>query len=83
MKYIVMEIQTFDTGAISTPTYAFDDRLSAEAKYHSILASAAISKLPVHACVLMTSDGRPITNQAYTHPVEPEPVPETPEAPEE
>lgn len=83
MKYIVMEIQTFDTGAISTPTYAFDERLSAEAKYHSILASAAVSKLPVHACVLMTSDGRPIVNQSYTHPIEPEPVPETPETPEE
>jgi len=79
MKYIVMEIQTFETGAVSTPTYAFDDRLSAEAKYHSILASAAVSALPNHACVLMTSEGRPITNQSYAHPVKtPEPAEEEP-----
>lgn len=72
MKYIVTEIQTFDTGAVSTPSYAYDDRLSAEAKYHSILSGAAVSKLPVHACVLMTSEGRPLMNQCYTHKVEPE-----------
>ena len=30
MKYLVMEIQTFDTGATSTPTYAYDDRSVAE-----------------------------------------------------
>lgn len=75
MKYIVTEIQTFDNDAISTPSYAYDDRLHAEAKYHTILAAAAVSALPVHACVLMTSDGRPIANQYYTHPV-PEPEPQ-------
>lgn len=77
MKYLVIEIQTFDTGAISTPTYAYDNRLSAESKYHSILSSAALSALPTHAVVLMTSDGRMIESKAYNHPLpEPEPTPE-------
>lgn len=67
MKYLVLEIQTFDTGAISTPTYAYDDRLAAESKYHAILSSAAVSKLPSHTCVLMTSDGRFISFQNYEH----------------
>lgn len=67
MKYIVTELQTFDTGAISTPSYAYDDRLSAEAKYHAILSTAAVSKLPRHACVIMTSEGRLLMNQCYTH----------------
>ena len=71
MKYIVTEIQTFDTGAVSTPTYAFDDRLSAESKYFAILSAAAKSALPVHACALMLSDGRPLMNHCYTHEVEP------------
>lgn len=71
MKYLVVEIQTFDTGAVSTPTYAYDDRLSAESKYFAILSAAAKSALPVHACVLMTSEGRPLMNQCYTHKVEP------------
>lgn len=73
MKYIVTEIQTFDTGAISTPSYAYDDRLSAESKYFSILSAAAKSALPVHACVLMTSEGMPLMNKAYTHKVEQKP----------
>lgn len=51
MKYIVTEIQLFDTGAMSTPCYSYDDRNAAESKYHSILAAAAISKLPTHAAV--------------------------------
>ena len=67
MKYIVMEIQVFDTGAVSTPTYSYDNRLSAEAKYHSILASAAVSKLPEHTCVLFTSEGRLLMSQSYKH----------------
>ena len=77
MKYLVTEIQTWDTGSIQNPTYAYDDRLSAEAKYHSILATAAKSTLPMHACIMMTSDGREIMHQCYTHPLpEPEPTPE-------
>ena len=56
-KYIVVEIQTFDTGAVSTPTFAYDNRASALAKYYAILSSAATSKLPYHAAVLMTNRG--------------------------
>lgn len=83
MKYIVTEIQTFDTGSIATPSYAYDDRLAAESKYHALLSGAAVSKLPLHAVVLMTSDGRIVASQSYTHSVE-EPVPEEEETtPEE
>lgn len=74
MKYLVTEIQTWDTGAVQNPTYAYDDRLSAEAKYHSILAAAAKSTLPTHAAMMFTTNGTFITSQCYTHPVEaPEP----------
>lgn len=79
MKYLVTEIQTWDTGAVQNPTYAYDDRLSAEAKYHSILAAAAKSTLPVHAAMMFTTDGREIMHQCYTHPVE---TPEEPESEE-
>lgn len=82
MKYIVQEIQTFDTGNIATPSYAYNDRLAAESKYHALLSGAAISKLPLHAVVLMTSDGRIVASQSYTHPVE-EPAPEEETTPEE
>ena len=72
-KHLVIEIQTFPDGAMSTPTYAYDSQLSAEAKYHSILASAAVSSLPEHAAVLMTSDGYVLEAKCYKHEVEPEP----------
>lgn len=74
MKYLVIEIQTFDTGAISTLTYDYDDRFAAESKYHAILSSAAISELPTHAVVLMTSDGRLIDRGVYKHQVETEEI---------
>ena len=77
MKYIVTEIQTFEGGNISTPSYAYDDRLAAESKYHALLSGAAISKLPLHAVVLMTSDGRIVASQAYKHEVELIPEEET------
>ena len=67
MQYLVIEIQTFDTGSVQTLTYSYETRLSAEAKYHAILSAAAVSKLPRHACVIMTSEGRQLMNQCYTH----------------
>ena len=77
-KYLVTEIQTWDTGAVQTPTWAYDDENSAMAKYHSVLAAAAVSKLPVHACTLYTAEGFPMRNECYKH--EPQPAPEpTPE----
>lgn len=76
MKYLVTEIQTFDTGAVSTPSYAYDNRASAEAKFYSILASAAVSALPRHAAILFTDEGYPIMHQSYTHEPDPEPAPE-------
>lgn len=67
MKYLVVEIQKFEGGAMSTPSYAFDNQNSAEAKFHSILAAAAVSKLPVHSAVLMNETGFPIDHKSYTH----------------
>ena len=52
MKYIVIEFQTFANGTISTPSYAFDNVYAAEAKYHSVLATAAVSDVPIHACAM-------------------------------
>lgn len=72
MKFVVIEFQTFDTGAMSTPAWAYDERNKAEAKYHSVLAGAAVSSLPMHACALMQSDGRLLACGSYEHLPEPE-----------
>ena len=82
MKYIVLEIQTWDTGATSTPAWAYDDLLKAESKFHSVLAAAALSELPMHAAVLMQADGMLLNRGSYEH-VQPEPEPAPESEPEE
>ena len=68
--FIVMEIQCFEDGNMSTPCYAFENRNSADQKYHSILSSAAVSKLPKHSAIMVTDDGYYIKSETYTHNVE-------------
>ena len=75
MKYLVTEIQTMADGQVANLTSSFDDRLQAESTYHSVLAAAAISQLPLHACMLYTNDGYLIMNANYTH-EQPSPEPE-------
>lgn len=75
MKYLVTEIQTMADGQVASLVSSFDDRLQAESAYHSILAAAAISQLPLHACMLFTNDGYLIMNANYTH-EQPSPEPE-------
>ena len=81
-QFYIIEIQQYTNGEFghivhfaydANPTKA---RLKAEAKYHEVLASAAISELPQHSATLLTSDGRAIMNQCYKHIVEPTPEPE-------
>lgn len=67
MKIIVTEIQVFTDGNMSTPSYAYDNVNSAEAKYHSILAGAASSSLPVHSAIMYSEDGFPIKHECYKH----------------
>ena len=75
MKYLVMEIQKFDTGAVSTPTWAYDNENPAWSKYHSVLSAAAVSTLPVHSAVIMNESGFCIEHKCFEH-AQPEPEPE-------
>lgn len=68
MKYIVIELQTNSDGTVGNLVYAFDDIQSAESKYHAVLATAALTTLPMHACVLLQSDGKMLARQAYSKP---------------
>ena len=66
-KYVVIEIQTMSDGQISCLATPFDSQMQAESSYHSVLAAAALSALPRHAAVLMTSDGSVQASQYYEH----------------
>ena len=66
MKYIVMEIQ--DNGAtVGNQVFAFDSVNDAEAKYHSLLAVAAVSQVPCHSVVMLNSEGMYIKSESYKH----------------
>lgn len=64
-KFIVFEIQTNQDGAVGNLVTAYDERPQAESAYHGVLAAAAISALPCHACVLMTNEGEILECKAY------------------
>lgn len=80
MAYIVVELQTNANGVVGILSSAYEDRNSAENKYHTVLAYAAISELPAHAAVMLTNDGRLLGSDVYYHAV---PEPEPDEEPEQ
>lgn len=65
--YIVLEIQTNADGTVGTIVTQWNDRNQAESKYHSVLAYAAASDLPMHAAMLITADGMTLRGEHYTH----------------
>lgn len=67
MDYIVLEIQTGKDDAVATIAETFADRGQAEFRYHTALAYAAVSELPLHAASLLQSDGRVLECRSYAH----------------
>ena len=52
-EYIVIEMQTNDKGETGVIPLAYEDLNLARQKYHTILAAAAVSALPVHGAVIL------------------------------
>ena len=73
MKYIVTEIQTNIDGTVGTLLNAYDSRNQAESQFHTVMAAAAISALPIHACTIVTNEGFTVNSGCYHHD-EPAPV---------
>lgn len=67
MKYIVIELQKNAEGQVANIVTAFDNLAEAESKYHTILAAAAVSKLPVHSAIIVSEEGFPVKHQCYKH----------------
>ena len=65
--YIVIELQTNADGSIGNFVWAYEDKDQAFSKYHHVLASAAISALPCHACVILKNDGQQIAAESFEH----------------
>ena len=67
MSFIVVELQKNKDGVVSNIVTSFEAQSSAESKYHSILAAAAVSELPVHSAALLTEEGFSLMHQCYKH----------------
>lgn len=65
--YIVIELQKDAKGVVSNIVTSYENLAEAESKYFSILASAAVSKVPVHSAIIVSEEGFPVRNQCYKH----------------
>lgn len=66
MKYLVIEIQKLADGTVAIPPIAsYDNYFDALSRYHTVLAAAAISSVPVHSCVLMSDVGQTLRMDSY------------------
>ena len=67
MKYIIVEIQVNSDGTVGNIVQTADSRYQAESIYHTVLASAAISSVRIHSCVLLTQEGKLVMSESYAH----------------
>ena len=65
--FIIHEMQTMGAQTALTDPLTYSDKQKAESAYHSKLASAAISKVPVHTVVLMDEHGTVLRREFYEH----------------
>lgn len=66
MTYIVLEIQKFENGQVAVPPInTYTSYFEALARYHTILAAAATSSVPVHSAVILTETGQEIRMDSY------------------
>ena len=65
--FFIVELQTFQNGSCSNIVQSAETLQEAKSEYHTVLASAAVSELPVHAAVLLTNMGALIASECYTH----------------
>ncbi len=64
MNYIVIEMQTAN-GVTATLTDTFADYPHAEQKYHTVLAAAAVSTVPIHSASMLTERGNLVKHECY------------------
>ena len=68
--FIVIELQTNDSGELGNFVWSFDKKEQAENKYYSVLSYAAVSELPVHSAVMLDEQGSLINSHVFFHKTE-------------
>lgn len=65
--YVVIELQKISDNQISNLVTAHETLQDAESKYHTVLAAAAISNVPLHSCAMLNEDAYLIKSESYSH----------------
>lgn len=65
--YIVIELQKNAEGVVSNIVTSHETLAEAESKYYSVLATAAVSEIPVHSAIIVSEEGFPVRHECYKH----------------
>ena len=66
--YIVVEVQTDAEGHVSIPPVASYETINeAEGAFHSVLAAAAVSSVPIHSAIVINEKAELIRSEHYEH----------------
>lgn len=65
--YLVVELQTNDQGVTAFLTDVKATRQAANQKYHTILAAASVSGLPIHSACILDPTGRCLISECYVN----------------
>ena len=69
--YLVIELQTDNEGKTAHIATGYEDKNKAESKFHTILASASESNVPIHAASIMNERGEVERSEFYRHSEQP------------
>ena len=65
--FIVIELQTNTEGQLGNIITTYTDQAEAESKYYQILSYAAVSNIPIHTALIITSEGLTLKSDCYQH----------------
>lgn len=65
--YIIHEMQTTGNQTALVPALTYTDRNQADSAYHTALAAAAISSVPIHTVLMVDEHGNTIKCDYYEH----------------
>lgn len=65
--YIVIELQKNADGVVSNIVTSYNTLSEAQSAYYSVLASAAISNVPVHSAIIVSEEGFPVEHKCFKH----------------
>ena len=65
--YIVIELQKNADGVVSNIVTSHNTLAEAQSAYYSILASAAVSNVPVHSAIIVSEEGFPVEHKCFKH----------------